>query len=663
MVVVRSGNVCEASAYKTPIQIPNKNVPKCSLLCALEFIYPQSEAWAFSITAVKKKYINFTANNDKLTRTDVKYNGLGYQLERIEFFLPGIHRVNCVNEKSGDDTCLAYTDKKTCSETKNCSWKSDSKVCAAEETSCTPSYDVEMVLYHKALSWTEENQKWLNISVFVTPMYTYSLSQDFFEQLISAAKGNIALFKEDGAKQQTEQYDFIVEPKSSWSPYQAIPHRKSFYIYKGDMPYKPCRHNNSDEIVWVVMEHTVPMHFSEYDILKDLYRKPGTDGTLFPYNAGENYSTFDLNGRAVYYNDGSFVQSSSSRDKYYVKCVKKEQRPSQKILSFHESGADDVGAASEAYDRRTNMYSFYTPMQTFITPIMLSSLLTLVLISVFYLASSENESEAESGTEGQISSSRQILFLILMALAYVFMYAMTFVNGWLLHSAAIVTLIISPLLIIFGYWVIEKGQIISDEKGSRWGIVVRIIGYILIIFSVTQLVNATILTPLTKLVRFGVDTSYEYYYIVREESDDPEDWEFYIGYRVSIVTNFNNIMLSYQDGKSGEDASSVADTRGKFIMIKPGESDMLNDALKTTNPTEKKLRLTRILTAYNSKMKADNRNPLQNFINAAWKVLRTKYEPRESQDVMVSNFTKDINEVLQYLDTDPVSNDCIACDK
>ena len=617
MVVVRGSNTCNSSAYKTPIRIPNKNVPKCSLLCAIEFIYPQSESWTLRVTSVENKYINFTVNNDKLARTDVKYNGLGYQLERIEFFVPGIHQVNCVNDDS-DQT-----------------------------TSCTPAYDVEMVLYHKALSWTEQNQKWLNISVFVTPMYTYSLSQDFFEQLLRISNTGLGGESQNGN---------VIEPKSSWSPYQAIPHRKSFYIYKGDMPYKPCLSHS--DIVWVIMENTVPMHYNEYETLKQLFLHPETKATLFPYNNGANFTPFDLNGRAVYYNDGSFMQTSSSRDKYYVKCVKKEQRPAQKILSFHESGTDEVGAAADAYDRRGNMYAFYTPMQTFITPVMLSALLTLVLVSVFYLGSSDESGESGEAGEGKVTSSRQIIFLLLMALAYVFMYSMTFVNGWLLQTETFMSLLLGPVIIMFGYWVLKKGRAIE----SGWGGLVRFIAYLIIVVTILELFLAVILNPLNHLVRFGVDTTYDYYYIENEDSLEPEDWKFYIGYRVGIVSKFNNIMISYRNGKSGEDATNIDTIRGQFIMVKPGDSDTLNEALRTTNPTEKKQRMTRILKAYDSKMKADNRNPLQNFISAAWKVLRRRYTSHgQKESDMVNNFKTNINEVLQYLDTDPISNDCIVC--
>ena len=221
------GSKCEGGNQK-PIKIPRHNLTKCSLLCTLEFVYP-SAPWSISVVTNKGKSIQWKVHNETiesgggqspdLTRTDLKYNGENYQLDAIEFFLPSIHRMNCVNDSA-----------------------STAAASESSSASCNERYDIEMVLKHKAHSWTASREKWLNVSVFVTPMYTYSISQDFFEQILPKSLNRDVLRGEKAVSQG--EGDFPLSMHDKWSPYQGIPHMKSFYIYKGDFQYTPVSYTH-----------------------------------------------------------------------------------------------------------------------------------------------------------------------------------------------------------------------------------------------------------------------------------------------------------------------------------------------------------------------------------------------------------------------------------
>jgi len=93
------------------------------------------------------------------------------------------------------------------------------------------------------------------------------------------------------------------------------PPQKSFYIYRGNFIYSPCTPTDTDEIVWIVMEHPVQIHSTEYALMKDLNFLSVADNT--------SISTYVLNGRNVYYNNGEYVSGNTLPGQIYIKCTKK----------------------------------------------------------------------------------------------------------------------------------------------------------------------------------------------------------------------------------------------------------------------------------------------------------------------------------------------------
>ena len=163
----------------SPMQLPPEaDCFKCSLLCEIKFKYPKTTNWQINATSIMYNAAktmgdipsaNDTSNRrllrwyvsqtDGLVREDIEYNGKLYQLEFIEFYTPALHALPKV--ETNKDAPMKRS-----------------------------QYDAEMVMVHRSLDSKGAEGKpnggtnWLNVSVPIHSMYTYSLSQDFFAQMI-----------------------------------------------------------------------------------------------------------------------------------------------------------------------------------------------------------------------------------------------------------------------------------------------------------------------------------------------------------------------------------------------------------------------------------------------------------------------------------------------
>lgn len=194
-------NFCiQKKGLLSPMKLPSEEECfKCSLLCEIKFKYPKTTNWQINATTVmydtatnksevrtvnklkKKRLLRwYVTHTDGLVREDIEYNGRVYQLEFIEFFAPALHSLPEV---------------------------------ATSENSPTKreKYDVEMVMVHRSLDSKGATDKptgetnWLNVSVPIHSMYTYSLSQDFFAQMIQPVCQNTYTYSEsnNGHKEGT----------------------------------------------------------------------------------------------------------------------------------------------------------------------------------------------------------------------------------------------------------------------------------------------------------------------------------------------------------------------------------------------------------------------------------------------------------------------------
>jgi hypothetical protein len=160
---------------RSPMKLPAESeCYKCSLLCEIQFKYPKTVNWQMNAVSIlydppkddaaatasltHHRLLRFYVTNTTTDRReDVEYNGRMYQLEFIEFYAPGLHQLPLVAEDGAPTKATKY--------------------------------DAEMVMCHRSHDSGYTSNKpahWLNVSVPIHSMYTYSLSQDFFYQLISS---------------------------------------------------------------------------------------------------------------------------------------------------------------------------------------------------------------------------------------------------------------------------------------------------------------------------------------------------------------------------------------------------------------------------------------------------------------------------------------------
>jgi len=380
----RTNQNCSKSIFQSPILIP-KEVEKCNLLCAVDFVYP-NKSRDVSVQHMSLKpggtndllYVDIT-DHGTYTEPDLIHNGEKFRLSKIEFYSQSLHGL----------------------EKKHCEQSLDNKVrqhqslsSTAHSRACSEQQKLEMCMYHQSFS---EQNDYLIVSVFLEPMFTYSPSQDFFARLVQMVSGaplknstfsvtpdvtfnastkvvnvvedptdinackNACLLNNKWCKaisvpSSTKACDLLSTsyvPTSSnlvpltsstlyvpvplkkmrfdesWTPLSALPMRKSFFIYQGSFPYSPCLPKNVGKVIWLIMENKMPIHDDDYKMIL---------GVISPYGAnnGSAYPLQPLNlpnvnpliaKRRVLYNDGAYVLGNNNeRDRFVVKCMKKEQQ-------------------------------------------------------------------------------------------------------------------------------------------------------------------------------------------------------------------------------------------------------------------------------------------------------------------------------------------------
>lgn len=379
----------ESTTY-TPITlpVPPTDCRHCNIGCAMEFNYQNPFGWTISAACVNLQSsisesigvnpctgmdelngINSNAYNllrfyvdnsiSERPRRDVVYNDIPYQLEFMEVYQGSLHKLS--NQTSVPTS--------------------------ASGTSVSPTYPVEVVLYHSTGATPTPATKnpiptqWLAVSVFAITKTSFSLSQGFFYDLMasldtvisepttntSATPGCIDPFLPDGPFQQymseinwhlpvtrggrtpaasegqataptatspaRSSPAILINPRSYWSPYQLLPAKKSFYTYMGEFPYAPCFYTQTSDgtseatptpVTWVVMDNPSTMNMSDYNILTQIVAR------VAPLNDSSLYPTLtdpvspgDIDTLSIGYNNGTLVSGNSDSDKFYVKCMKK----------------------------------------------------------------------------------------------------------------------------------------------------------------------------------------------------------------------------------------------------------------------------------------------------------------------------------------------------
>jgi carbonic anhydrase len=347
---------CQNTLLKTPVVIPSDGVKKCSLLCAVEFTYP-STGWSLQFNSTPRlSHFQFDVNNTS-NAPHLKYNGDSYLLRKIEFYATSLHQTM--------------------------------------ETGTETSYDAEMCLWHQSVN----TRKWAVVSVFLNQSGSYSVSQEFFREMLYPLPNDLTNVGKD----------LQITLSESWSPYQGLPYKKSFYIYSGTSPYAPCVLSaaNKDpisEMVWIVFDNKVSIDGNgEYKKLVNICK-------TFIGNDGGQYPKANIGARPIYYNDGSFVPGNmDSTNKVYVKCMKKPTKNSQ--LALKQNNILDNTTETDQY----NHYGIYATSYSNgdysdSSPILLIAIFCVAIILIYV-------------------SHTPMIYLVTMIIVFVTMFFYTFVGS------------------------------------------------------------------------------------------------------------------------------------------------------------------------------------------------------------------------------------------
>jgi hypothetical protein len=615
-----------SETYGSPIRIPTTDLRKCSLLCSIEFIYPDTQ-WNMTAVEVRSKDTSqkllryYVRDPDESTpRADVRYNSNTYSLQFLEFFVPSAHEYIATNATEGEH------------------------------------YDMEVILYHRDVS----KQKWLNVSVFVTPMYTYNISQGFFSTLLEPLKADVlsksttflpgvtyataptntaqCTSSSNNQPKQTGKC-ILISADDRWNPYMALPLKKSFYIYRGNFPCDTSVANvyptDATEVTCVLMANTVAMHYNDYEHIKRVYApkkkrgKPRKEG--YTLNKGSVYSPKNVAGRPVYYNDGTYVQGNMDRDRFFVKCTKKEQKPAVKRLDFAPNA--DVDDAASAVQKKDATYLFYTPPESAMSNIVLCFFVSFWLLSIFHVHNST-------------TTMAKATFMLFLAFAIFIMILPLSTYSDSSNSSTL-----QLLIIYFWTWlsliVFNFAHAPLSELHPQAPVVLLVLkgGIVLFLLIITLSVSATA-SSTTKYATPYYHLSLNKQPLAYDIESTPVGTQFYIGTKADVGINIAGHAFYEHEG----------------LMHIPLESLTHTLIPDTTKPDDEQLRrdrLHQILQQFSKYMGNDHRYPKKQFLEAAWDVLKREYNVLQMTKTDLTgpsgNLTKEIPDVLQYLETNPTT--------
>jgi len=437
----RTNQNCSKSIFQSPITIPNE-VEKCNLLCAVDFVYPnKSRDVSVQHMSIRVDgsydllYVDI-ADNGTYIEPDLIYNGEKFRLSKIEFYSKSLHRLqrkSCV-QSSASSTSSSSPSTSPCSEQENlemCMYHQSFSnqndylivsVFLEPMFTYSPSQDFFARLIQMVAGSPLTNNSFSNTENMTLNASTNSATGSTLDDRtdINACK-NACLMNKNWCKavsvpSSTGMCDLLSTADTSlnltalansklyvpvplktmrfdesWTPLSALPMRKSFFIYQGSLPYSPCLPKNVGKVVWLIMENKMPIHDDDYKMIL---------GVINPYGAnnGSAYPVQPLNlanvspsiaQRRVLYNDGAFVLGNNNeRDRFVVKCMKKEQQSVNDDLVV--KGSIDM-KADALFDSNKNKkhISFYSnqPLGTVVVWILF---VLLFCGSIWYLQQKEN---------------------------------------------------------------------------------------------------------------------------------------------------------------------------------------------------------------------------------------------------------------------------------
>lgn len=676
-----------SSATQSPIILPKQEqCVACSLGCDIKFDYMRANDWSISIVRViddtfqasetpaeRKSILRYYINNyGAHPSKDITFNNDHYQLEFIEFYLPAIHRL----PKDTDDsdtrpTASSSTDTETATETE------------------TEQHDLEMVMCHRLASTNSQSTRWVNVSVFVKPQDSYSLTNTFFQQLINTVLVSCTETQEnaenceivynsshlseestmyipniswmtpvsDNGSQQPVKRNgrangspaVRISVGSNWTPYHALPTNKAFYSYLGEFVYAPCKFAETDKVTWVIMNQPVSIHNSEFRVLQRVIGSSTIH--KFDYNNGNSYTVVPVaTGRNILYNNGEMVVGNQDQDKFIIKCEKRNESDQRRSSSISESQMDEVQMMQDNEHTARSKTSLYT---TFQPPV--STMLTIVsciLISVvfFIVFASSNWIHQTAGEMADKQEHVQYGISLFITVALFVLCALSFV----LASSAVVGfqpfgMLLWTCLLLFWtsypmkFMMLKSSEIYFDGLMYKVGAWLLYIVAIIIWLVIIKMGFITAFAP-NFFLNGNMQSVYTYYFTTGYGDNET----FYIGKRAVMVVNFAGYRLNYyQENTPAFDDNCLVlpdafiglygHLRIEIILSITGEDKPRKyEKSKLHNPDYSDifavaLEKRPLLEKYDMLMKQDNRDPLRNLVEA---VQATLLANRKAEQMM-----------------------------
>ena len=273
------GHDCSLS-NQSPINIDTGKADTCKDLCELEINYQPSicskdgETCSTIVRFDKHQNLKISYNRG----SNIIYKNNPYNLSEITFHTPSLHQIDGMQ------------------------------------------YDLEICLIH-----SKDDNPYTNNGVIISCLFNegdyFGSTERFVHQFINDVKID-------------SEQEINVSPE--WNAGMILPQKKSFYLYKGTIPFPPC--NSMTNIVMDTIGSISPINLE-----------------LLKINLGKNIRPLQaLSLRQIYYNSGRTIELNTGdrdvrvSDNYYQRCIKTKKKimPVKNVVSLDTTVAPDISGLS-----------------------------------------------------------------------------------------------------------------------------------------------------------------------------------------------------------------------------------------------------------------------------------------------------------------------------